>query len=98
MRVFLTGGTGLVGREIIFQTTCRIDTPVEDKEAISHVQLVGFDDKENVSTLSVNIETGRKHQTDGFANHRSPADCFGVFQMFEQHCQAQNHGHRVGPV
>ncbi len=39
-----------------------LSIPLDDKEAISHVQFMRFDKESNQSTMQVKIETGRKHQ------------------------------------
>jgi tRNA pseudouridine32 synthase/23S rRNA pseudouridine746 synthase len=39
-----------------------IDTPIEGKEATSHIQLKDFKRSSNQSLVDVHIETGRKHQ------------------------------------
>ena len=39
-----------------------IESPIDDKAAISHVSLINYDDKANQSLVEVKIETGRKHQ------------------------------------
>jgi len=43
-------------------TTLTIDKPIDDKHAISHVSLIEFSEQRNCSLVSINIETGRKHQ------------------------------------
>jgi tRNA pseudouridine32 synthase/23S rRNA pseudouridine746 synthase len=39
-----------------------INTEIDNKPAISHVDFISFDPDEDCSTLEVQIETGRKHQ------------------------------------
>ncbi|MGM0767401.1 MAG: RluA family pseudouridine synthase [Pseudomonadota bacterium] len=39
-----------------------INTPVEDKEAISHVTTLAYDADSDATVVEVTIETGRKHQ------------------------------------
>jgi len=39
-----------------------LDTPIDDRAAISHIQLIKYSEKRNCSLVSVDIETGRKHQ------------------------------------
>lgn len=39
-----------------------LDTPIDDKPAISHVQLVSYSKQRDCSLLNIEIETGRKHQ------------------------------------
>ncbi|HFD32083.1 MAG TPA: RNA pseudouridine synthase [Gammaproteobacteria bacterium] len=42
--------------------TITINTPLGDKPAVSHASLIHYDESKNKSLLSVDIETGRKHQ------------------------------------
>lgn len=39
-----------------------IDSPIDDKTAISHVSLINYDEGNNQSLVEVKIDTGRKHQ------------------------------------
>ena len=39
-----------------------INTELDDKESVSHVTVLEFDETNNQTLLEVNIETGRKHQ------------------------------------
>ena len=39
-----------------------ITAKIDDKHAVSHVDLIAYNADENISTLEVQIETGRKHQ------------------------------------
>ncbi len=39
-----------------------INNPVGNKQAVSHISLIQYDEKRNKSLLAVDIETGRKHQ------------------------------------
>lgn len=39
-----------------------IDTPIDGKNAVSHAQLLKYDESTNRSLVKVVIETGRKHQ------------------------------------
>lgn len=45
-----------------FQDTKTIDTPIEEKPALSHVSRISYDAATDESLLEVVIETGRKHQ------------------------------------
>lgn len=40
----------------------KIDTPIDDKQAISHVSLIEYHKTANQSFVEIKIETGRKHQ------------------------------------
>jgi len=42
--------------------TLTFDTPIDDRVAISHVQLIEYSEKRDCSLVRVDIETGRKHQ------------------------------------
>ncbi len=44
------------------QQAMTVDEPIDDKHAVSHFQLVNYDQETNRSILDVVIETGRKHQ------------------------------------
>lgn len=39
-----------------------LDQPIEQKESISHVQVLNYDEQKDLSLLNVQIVTGRKHQ------------------------------------
>ncbi len=45
-----------------FSETQTIKQPIDNKSAISHVSLIDYDDKNDISLLEIRIETGRKHQ------------------------------------
>jgi len=45
-----------------FPQQLHIDNPIDDKHALSHAALLTFDASANLSLVSVEIETGRKHQ------------------------------------
>ena len=39
-----------------------IETPIDDKPAVSHIKLIGYSEERDCSLVNVDIETGRKHQ------------------------------------
>ena len=45
-----------------FPDYLKLDTPVENKSALSHAEIIKYDTSANKSLVSVSIETGRKHQ------------------------------------
>lgn len=44
------------------ETEITINTPIDEKPAVSHATLIQFNPELNLSLVEVNIETGRKHQ------------------------------------
>ena len=45
-----------------FPDYIKLDSPVDNKPALSHAKLLEFDESNNQSLVEVSIETGRKHQ------------------------------------
>ncbi len=45
-----------------FPDMMTMDSPIDDKVAISHARLLDYDPENDRSLLQINIETGRKHQ------------------------------------
>lgn len=41
---------------------CTIETPIDDKPAVSHVVVKDYDKSNDISLLEIKIDTGRKHQ------------------------------------